>query len=99
MNEKMRALRDEMAGKGARIQNQNPIKDNYASYCYGFENGFDAAAEIYEARITKLREALKIISSMKKEIEQPGLTWEQIEYLFTELGNKPPLIVTQDEIF
>ena len=46
----LQKLRDELAIIGAKIHNNHPIQDNYASYLYGFQNGFDAGVAEMQAQ-------------------------------------------------
>jgi phosphoribosylaminoimidazole (AIR) synthetase len=45
-----------------------------------------AVAQVTQkALITSMR---KMIQDMQKDIEAPGLTWEQLDYFLNEWGNK-----------
>jgi len=54
----------------------------------------DIAKATQRALISSMRDIFKL---MKAEIMQPGLTWEQIEYILVQFEKKKPAIFEQEE--
>lgn len=47
--------------------------------------------------VNAMLDVLKDLKADKEKLgKQPGLTWEQIEYLLTSFREKPPTIVRQE---
>ena len=58
----------------------------------------DNPEEIILATQRSFVKALKgIIADVKETTKQPGLTWEQIDYLLTSFGEKKPTVITQEK--
>jgi hypothetical protein len=51
------------------------------------------AAAVQQAFIKAMQ---KIVADMKADFKTPGLTWEQLDYLFEEFLKKKPTIVKQE---
>ncbi len=57
----------------------------------------DAPEEIVRATQRSVIQAMQdLVNDLKVQQQAPGLTWEQIEYLFEKFKDKQPKIFIQD---
>lgn len=56
--------------------------------------------EIIQATQRALIQSMQnVIQDLKKDLNQPGLTWEQIEYFLDGYSKKIPQVITQEKPF
>lgn len=51
---------------------------------------------IMAAQKSVIKAIQKVVAEVKAETKNPGLTWEQIDYLLEGFKNKQPKIITQE---
>lgn len=56
------------------------------------DNPEEMAAATQRAFISAMRDAFR---GMQKDLKQPGLTWEQLDYVLSEYAKKKPIIIQQ----
>ena len=68
-------------------------KEKFVNYEMSSDDPKDIAEAVQRGFIKMLRDTA---DAVRKETKVPGLTWEQIDYLFKAVENNKPQIIVQE---